>query len=188
MKIFLKKHWFNILFVFFLLVLFFNPMGIGTSIKSTIIRTISFGPSAIDEEDRVFLDNYNWNLQSLEGDFFDFNTQKDKLVFVSFWATWCPPCVAEMPSIQELYNEYKDRVVFMLVSDESPTKINAFMDKNGYDLPIYSNISSPLPEFESSSIPTSFLIDKNGSILIKKQGAADWSSSKMKTLLDKLLK
>jgi thiol-disulfide isomerase/thioredoxin len=187
MKIFLKKHWFNILFVFFLFILFFNPLGIGTTIKSSIIRTISFGPSVIEEKDRVFLSNYNWQLQDLEGNYVDFNSQKSKVIFISFWATWCPPCVAEMPSIQDLYNKYGDKLEFMLISDESPAKINGFKDKNGYNFPIYSNVSSPLTEFESSSIPTSFLIDKNGGIVIKKKGAANWNSISTKGIIDELL-
>lgn len=188
MKKFFKKNWFNILFVVFLGVLFFNPLGVGTTIRASIIRLISFGPNTIDKEDRVVLQNYNWNLQDINGNFIDFNTKKNKVIFVSFWATWCPPCVAEMPSIQAFYDKYGEEVEFILVSDESPAKINAFMNKNGYDLPVYANISSPLPELESSTIPTSFLIDKNGGIAIKKKGAADWDSKGTFEVVEELIK
>jgi peroxiredoxin len=92
-----------------------------------------------------------------------------------------------MPSIQKLYNDYNDKVVFILVSDEKPTKLNSFLQRNDYKLPIYSNVSSTLKEFESSSIPATFLVDKKGKVVIDKKGPADWNSNKTRAIIDKLI-
>ncbi|MFZ3273514.1 MAG: TlpA family protein disulfide reductase, partial [Lutibacter sp.] len=66
--------------------------------------------------------------------------------------------------------------------------VEGFFNKNGYDLPVYNSVSSPPNSFtETNSIPATYLIDKNGNILIAKTGSADWNSNKMRKLLDKLI-
>ena len=54
------------------------------------------------------LSNYNWTLRDISETDFDFNTAKGKVVVINFWATWCPPCIAEMPSLDLLYQNYKN--------------------------------------------------------------------------------
>ena len=118
----------------------------------------------------------------------DFNQLKGMVIFVNFWATWCPPCRAEMPMIQELYNEYKDKIEFVFVTSESWETVEKFYKANEYKLPTYNSVSTPPKTFtETNSIPATYLIDKEGNILISKTGAANWSSDKVKKLLDKLL-
>ena len=82
-----------------------------------------FGPSIIDSENRKVLDNYNWLLEDLEGKEFDFKSTHNKVVLINFWATWCPPCIAEMPSLEKLHNDYKDKIIFLFVSNEEEEKI-----------------------------------------------------------------
>ena len=104
------------------------------------------------------------------------------------WATWCPPCVAEMPSLQDLYNDYKDQVVFVFVTSEGAEKVTPFMEKNNYNLPIYNMMSKEPDLLSTQSIPTTYLINKKGEIVIKKTGAANWNSTKVRNQLDELIK
>ncbi|MDI3520393.1 MAG: hypothetical protein PWR04_381, partial [Anaerophaga sp.] len=101
--------------------------------------------------------------------------------------TWCPPCVAEMPSIQRLYDEYKDKVAFLLISNENAAVINRFIEKNEYSMPVYSLLSNVPAVFETSTIPSTYLVSPSGRLLISKTGAAKWDSPKIKKILNQLL-
>src|SRR3546814_399295 len=99
------------------------------------------------------------------GNIISLNSLKGKVVFINFWATWCPPCIAEMPTIQKLYTEFKDNkaVEFIMVDvDNNRTKSQNFMDKRKFDLPVYTP-ASPIPaSYFGGSLPTTILLNKNG--------------------------
>mgnify|MGYP000415377036 CR=1 FL=1 len=118
------------------------------------------------------------NLESLKG----------KVIFINYWATWCPPCRAEMPMIQDLYNDYNEKVVFLLVSDESPETIKKFLAKKGYDIQIFNPLTDYPDDFNASSIPRTYIIDKEGYIVVDKKGAANWSSDAVRQQLDQMIK
>ncbi|MCK5400497.1 MAG: TlpA family protein disulfide reductase [Flavobacteriaceae bacterium] len=146
-----------------------------------------FGPSVIDSKDRIVLDTYNWQLEDIEGHTFDYASTQNKVVLINFWATWCPPCIAEMPSLEKLQNDYKDKVVFLFVSNEDEDKIFRFMSKNKYSFKVHKAKSEYPKVFDVSSIPRTFLIDKKGNIVIDKTGASNWNSEKVRTIIDQLL-
>ena len=99
---------------------------------------------------------------------------KGKVIFLNFWATWCSPCRAEMPSIQELYKQMNGEVAFVLVSQEEKSKVMDFVAKNKYTLPIYIYARDLPAEYESRSIPTTFIISPEGKIVFKHGGSAKW--------------
>lgn len=180
---FLKKHASNILFAIFLVLLFIPQTG--RPIRVFMNRLVSFAPPVQDEEDREVVDFGDWTLVDMEGNVVRADAFKGKHVFISFWATWCPPCIAEMPSIQALYNDMKDRedVAFLLVSHESKEAILKFTTKESYSFPIYGSINNPPELLQSNSLPTTFLINKKGQVVIHKTGAADWDSERVRDLL-----
>ena len=91
-------------------------------------------------------------------------------------------------NVADLYNDYKDKVVFVFVTNENWNTVSSFLNKNEYDLPIYNSASTPPQNFtETNSIHASYLINKEGAILISKVGSADWNSSKVRALLDDLI-
>jgi len=147
-----------------------------------------FGTSVIDEDERQTIAYENWNLTNLDGDRLNFKNTEGEVVLVNFWATWCPPCVAEMPSLQALYSGYNEEVQFLFVSNESHETIKKFMQKKGYDFEVYMPQAAYPEAFDVSSIPRTFLIDKHGRIVIDKKGAANWNSDKIRDQIDKLLK
>jgi len=182
-KLLHRKSISNIIFVIAVALLIYAPS------REWFMRQIAFAPSIkkIDKSEK--LTTYNWNLRGLNTENINFSKLEGDVVFVNFWATWCPPCRAEMPMIQKLFNDYQNEVAFIFVTTENWSTVEPFFNKNEYDLPVYNSIGLPPDKFtETNSIPASYLIDKEGNILISKVGAADWNSGKVRNLLDKLIK
>ena len=110
-----------------------------------------------------------------------------KVTFISYWATWCPPCIAELPSIASLYKDYGNRIQFLLITNERPAVVEQFLIKKNFNLPaVIPQMETPEALFERS-IPTNYIIDGNGTIVIKEKGASDWNSKNVRTTLDALL-
>ena len=102
---FLRKNLSNILFIGFIIFMF-TPYGL--PVRATLIKAVSFVTTRvfsleIDKEDQISLEDFNWKLQSFEGQEVNMEDFKGQVIVVNLWATWCPPCVAEMPSFQKLY-------------------------------------------------------------------------------------
>jgi thiol-disulfide isomerase/thioredoxin len=182
-----KKQRNNIIFLIFLAILIIPQTR--QPIQILLHKGLAlFSPSIIEEEKRISLNDYNWNLVDDNGNAYNFNEAKGKVVLINFWATWCPPCIAEMPSMEKLYHDYKDDVVFLFVSEEEQEVISKFKDKNDYDFIVYSSLTKHPKIFETRSIPRTYILDKVGNIAIDKSGAADWNSASVRELLDTLLK
>lgn len=124
---------------------------------------------------------YDFTLNQLDGVTLDFEDLKGKVVFINFWATWCAPCVAEMPSINSLYKIYEDNpeVVFVMINVENKAdKVRKFIKKKKFSFPIYLPNASQIPRvYESKGIPTTFVLDKDGYIAYKKVGMANYDSN-----------
>ncbi len=169
-----------------LLALFlFTPLGFHVRVQ--VSKWISFSPSKLDIEKQEVLSSYTWQLRDLKNDLWQFEDTKGKVVVVNFWATWCPPCVAEMPDLQRLYDAYGDKVVFAFVASDELEKVKAFLEKKRYNLPVYFNQTTAPIELEHPTIPTTYIIDRAGKIVLKETGAADWDSEEVFELLDELL-
>ena len=117
------------------------------------------------------------------------NEFEGKAVFMNIWATWCPPCIAEMPSIQALYDDVKDNpnIAFVLVSmDEDFEKAKDFMEKREYDLPIYHYRTKAPGTYQSTVIPTTYVISADGKLALEKRGLAKYDSEEFKDFLQSL--
>lgn len=146
-----------------------------------------FSPTILEKEDQGKLISYKWELIDKQGHILNFEDAKGKVTLVNFWATWCPPCIAEMPSLQKLYNDYNGKIEFMFVTDDEFDIINSFLEKHNYTFNIYRPISEYKDIFEVKSIPRTFLIDQKGNIIIDKTGAANWNSEKIRNTIDRLI-
>ena len=127
-------------------------------------------------------------LTSTEGTQFLLSELEGKVVFLGFWATWCPPCKAEMPSVQNLYNAMKAEkdVVFLMVSNEGIQTVRNFMKKNRYDFPVWLADSSLPSSLKVEAIPSTFIIDRKGNIVFAHTGAARWDDASCADFLKKL--
>ncbi|HLR26029.1 MAG TPA: TlpA disulfide reductase family protein [Fodinibius sp.] len=122
---------------------------------------------------------YSLPLVTPQGKQMELNQFKGKVLFVNVWASWCPPCVAEMPTIETLYNNVSDNedIKFLLISlDEEPEKAVAFMKGKEFPMPYYFPTSGMPKVFQSPYIPSTYVVSKDGQIIFKKEGIADYSS------------
>ena len=132
--------------------------------------------------------DYSWILQTLDGQPVNFRDFKGKVVFLNVFATWCPPCIAEMPGIQSLYeNSNSDDIVFIILSrDDSREKVRSFMEQKGYTVPVYMAASPTPKEFMSNVIPTTYIISPKGEIVSRHTGMADYDNEKVRSFLNEL--
>lgn len=177
-----KNHLKNLLFVIVFGVLFFTPLG--TSIKVGFLRLISTSPVVESVDNQQVLSLYSGTILDENGQTIPFENFKNKTILVNFWATWCPPCIAEMPSLQKLYDDYKDKVDFLLITHDSSEKVKEFMTRNGYHMPVYYQEENLPKALFSKTIPATFLINPQGKILIKKIGIADWNSTNVRQIIE----
>lgn len=183
---FFKKNASSIFLLIFILLLFIPQTG--TPIRVFVNRLISMSPSEIDKDERAHLTDYHWNLQDLNGEKIDFKRSEGKVIVLNIWATWCPPCLAEMPSLHNLYKEFGHSVDFYFVSWEERQVLQHFLSKKDYILPVYQPLGEMPSILDSSSLPTTYLISQDGEIVIKKTGAASWDSESVVNLINDLLK
>lgn len=191
-KIFNKKNIINGLLIGFFLVLIFVP-----SAKALMIRGLMqlglFRPSVEIPAENVAQDAAadlsGISFKDASGRIVDLGSLKGKVIFLNFWATWCPPCLAEMPSVNKLYEEFKDDkdVVFILVdADSDLIKSQKFMDGKDYKMPVFQ-VASNIPEqIFKGSLPTTVVFDKQGRISYNEVGAANYASTKFIDFIKKL--
>lgn len=144
-------------------------------------------PSVINQENRKQIHTYNWDLKHLNGVNYNFKQAEGKVVLVSFWATWCPPCIAEMPNLVKLHADFKNEVEFLFVSNEDSATLHSFLNKNGYNIPVYKPRSKTPDVLKTSTIPRTILLDKQGRLVIDKTGASNWNSETVRQTINGLL-
>jgi len=177
----------NIVFGVFIILLIIPQTRSVIQIGLQKLKVAVWSPSVEAEEDQLQLDPFAYKVTTLAGENTLVPIGKEKVTFLSYWATWCPPCLAELPNIQALYEDYGDRVNFVLLTNEAPKIVEAFLLKKGYSLPVYFPQMNTPEALEERSIPTNYIIDARGKIIIKETGAANWNSAQVRTLLDTLL-
>ena len=128
---------------------------------------------------------YDFELMDFKGNETSLQSLKGKTIFLNFWATWCSPCVAEMPDIQSLYHDIRnDNIAFVLVSmDQNRDKAFNFIERKKFDLPVYSPRSAIPSIYQSGSIPTTFVISPDGRVVSKHVGMAKYNTSRFKNFL-----
>ena len=106
---------------------------------------------------------------------------RGKVVLLNFWASWCPPCRSEMPDLQQLFEKLNGSKFQMLAVslDRDPQAARALIKEAGYTFPVLLSPGNKVAEgYGISAIPTTFIIDKQGRIVSRTVGAADWSGAK----------
>ncbi|WP_184543474.1 TlpA family protein disulfide reductase [Mucilaginibacter sp. FT3.2] len=145
-------------------------------------------PTEYAHHHEAFANLPDYRYRDTNGDTIAISNLKNKVVFVNYWATWCPPCLAEMPSINNLRQKFKNnpQVVFIMVdADNNTPKANAFLQKNNYDLPLYTSVNAFPDTLLDGSIPTTLIFGKDGSLKYKRTGAADYNTDKFREFLEK---
>lgn len=129
--------------------------------------------------------------ENLRGGNSELKDYEGKVVLLNFWATWCMPCRAEMPSMEAAWKKYKDQgfvVVAISVDEGSKGRIETFVRLLDLSFPILLDPESEVSDlYKVSNMPTSFLIDRNGKIISRIVGTDDWTSPEAIQLVEKLL-
>ncbi len=116
---------------------------------------------------------------------------KGKVVFLNFWATWCSPCRAEMPSMEQLYQHFQDRGLAMLAVNlqEEESQVREFMNTLDLSFTALLDTTGKVGTiYGARSIPTTYIIDRSGSILARAVGSREWYSGEMIQLFEELIK
>jgi thiol-disulfide isomerase/thioredoxin len=143
-------------------------------------------------EQEVSIADYNLPMYYPNGQQVSLDSLRGKVIFLNFWATWCPPCRAEMPSIQALYERLgaqSSQIAFvMLAVNDQSEKVRKYIGRKKFTFPVYEAAGYIPPVFHSSAIPTTFVIDKKGRIVLKHSGMADYDNDEFAQLLTDLAK
>jgi peroxiredoxin len=135
----------------------------------------------------------DFRLQALDGRSVSLSELRGKVVLLHFWATWCPPCVEEIPSLDRLYrSQLRDGLAVLAVSvDEGgASAVKAFLERNGLTLPVLLNPDrSVAAGYGTFKFPETYLVDRNGIVQYKIIGAANWDNpAAVKVIKDLLAK
>lgn len=178
-----------------IMILFFT--GLHTEVFGFLQRgVLETGVLNPDVEENVKSDNpdalpkadFRMELINSAGEKVSMEEFKGKVIFINLWATWCPPCIAEMPGINKLYNEVQDEdIEFLMLSlDDDFEKAKRFMEKKGFDFEVYE-VNGGLPDmYYSQSIPTTFVINANGELALTHAGMADYDTKEFQEFLRSL--
>ena len=114
---------------------------------------------------------------------------RGKIVVLNFWATWCPPCRAELPSLQKLAVKWKDRkdlVILTIDVDASLVKSRKFLDRRHLGLPLYAAVGPVPAALLGTAVPTTDVLDKSGALITHHEGAVDFDAPAMDQFLNDL--
>lgn len=121
--------------------------------------------------------DYDWTIRPLDGSPVELESFRGKVLFINLWASWCVPCVREMETIEGLQDRLADTdVEFLVVAAEGESAVRRHLRRYSYDLPIYLEVD-PIPTaFGLRGLPTSWIVDGEGRILLLRHGEADWDT------------
>jgi thiol-disulfide isomerase/thioredoxin len=132
--------------------------------------TTSSSTASFELDDRL----QRIKLSDLDGRPFTLEDLGGRPVFLNFWATWCGPCISEMRSIEEVYQQYKDDVVFLAVSTETPEQIKAFQAKHDYSFQ-FARLEVEYVDAFVVKLPTTMLITRDGKMQYEEEGFRVWT-------------
>jgi len=184
---FIKKKF---IFTFSLLLffpLFFLTQNVSAQVSQEASRLLKTARIQVLDQQ---IEPYEFNLQILSRGNASLANYKGKVIILNFWATWCPPCRAEMPSMELLYQRYKDAGLEILAVNvrERASSVFQFIRSNNYTFPVLldndGNVSSA---YGIEAFPTSFIIDRRGKIIGRLIGSIQWDTPQVIAAFDALL-
>lgn len=129
------------------------------------------------------------DFRTLDGQSVSLDQYRNGILFLNVWATWCGPCRAEMPDMATLYERLSGEGLSMVaVTDEDPQTVSQFLKGSPYPFTVLLDPSGTLTKrFDIDGIPTTFVIDREGRLALRKVGSYDWGSADSVRLFRQLL-
>lgn len=188
---YLKRNGLTLLMVLFIIVILVNPNA-KSWVLQQLMRT-GFFNAGIEQVDgdaaRKPVENLSFKDES--GSIVSTQSLEGKVVFINFWASWCPPCRAEMPSINNLYEQFKTHpdIAFLMVNlGETQAKAEQFLKEQDYNFPLYT-LNRELPQdIYDGVLPTTLILGKKGYLRYHHKGVADYDSETFFKQIKDLLK
>lgn len=185
---YIRKNSITILMVIFIGVMFVSPDA-----KSFMLRqlmTIGLFNASIDKQATDTLSANDFDFIDEKGRIQNTSSLRGRVVFINFWASWCPPCRAEFPSIEKLYTQFKDdpNIFFLSINeDKDPNKGKTYLDKEEFSIPMYQSNGYMPKEIYSGVLPTTIVLDKNGKIRLHHKGFSNYASNKFIKQIEALI-
>lgn len=153
---------------------------------ATLRATDTLAAQGLDATDLTIYGqaDYDWTVRPLDGDEFNLEERRGRVLFINLWASWCTPCVREMGSIERLQERLADTDVdFLIVASDRERPVRDFLRRYGYDLPIYLEVTNIPRAFGQRGLPTSWVVDHLGQIVLLRHGEAVWDTDEVEAFI-----
>lgn len=121
----------------------------------------------------------------------DLSKEKDRILVVHFWATWCPPCVEEIPALSQFWEKYRDRTdidLYAVSVDKDWKTIETFAKKHPSAIPVFLDPSAATAKrFGTTQYPETYIVNRSGRVLFRLQGAVNWSDPEIRNRIEQIL-
>ena len=168
-----------------------RPAFTAIAIAAGVVTAAAVGPGELEaqepEGDGLTVyghADYDWTIRPLDGEAVELSAFRGKVLFINLWASWCTPCIREMETIERLRNRLADTdVEFLVVAAEGERPVRRHLRRYRYDLPIYLEIERIPAAFGTRGLPTSWLVDRDGRILLLRHGEAVWDTDEVEAFV-----
>lgn len=195
MKKWFRSNWSTVIFAIAFIILLVSPDAkawLMRQVASTgLLNSKISEPKAKNTTTASSVSYADFTIKDEMGTVTSISNLKGKVVFINFWASWCPPCRAEFPSIQQFYEKYRSNpnIVFLTINlDDDLALGKSYLKEKIFTVPFLTPVGSIPKEIYGGSLPTTVVLDKNGEIRFHHTGVADYSKGSFYDQIDQLLK
>ena len=180
-----KRTILNLLLILFVLSFFVTPLGYESKILLQRIFASSVDIIPADKAQKI---DFSWQLKDRNDVQFNYSqTEGKKPSFVYFFSSWRGISIADLYAVEKLYDAYKDKVDFYIITNELPEPVEQKQKDRKFTFKVTYLIQEVKMPFDPEKIPSGYIIDQNNKVIAQGFGNTRWNSDKVRTLLDSLL-